>query len=171
MKCPKCNLEIDENIMSCPMCQTELLEQLQPEQEQEAQAAAEEIALLMTANNDIQANIVESLLKVYGIPLSRKYKGNDTFGKIILGLTVNGIDLYVPKSALEEAMGIIENELPEEQENEFEEVLEPEVEIEELEEKYEDRRRFRAWIAILVLIPGILILAGVAIYWIISNLF
>lgn len=170
MKCAKCNLEIDENLMSCPMCQTEVLEQLQPTQEQEA-TAEEETALLMTANNDIQANIVESLLKAYGIPLSRKYKGNDTFGKIILGLTVNGIDLYVPKSALEEAMGIIENELPEEQENVIEEVLEADVEIEALEEKYEDKRRFRAWIAILVLVPGILLLAGVAIYWIISNLF
>ncbi|MDF2841426.1 MAG: hypothetical protein K0Q99_2198, partial [Clostridia bacterium] len=118
-----------------------------------------------------QANIVESLLKAYGIPLSRTYKGNDTFGKIVLGLTVNGIDLYVPKSAIDEAKGIIENELPEEQQMELVEALETEVQTEALKEKYEDKRRSRAWISVLLLIPGILILAGVAIYWIISNLF
>ncbi|OGO76687.1 MAG: hypothetical protein A2Y23_10860 [Clostridiales bacterium GWB2_37_7] len=165
MRCPKCNLDIDENIMSCPMCQTKLLEQLQEEKSEKEGTVG--TALLLTAKDEIQANIVESLLKAYGIPLSRKYKGNDTFGKIVLGLTVNGIDLYVPKSAFEEAKGIIENELPEEQEAEFEEALE----IEAMKEKYEDRRRSRAWIAILFFVPGILILIGVAIYWIISLLF
>jgi hypothetical protein len=169
MKCPKCNLEIDENTMFCSMCQPEMFNQLQEENSVESET--DETALLMTANDEIQANIVESLLKAYGIPLSRKYKGNDTFGKIILGVTVNGIDLYVPKSALVEAKGIIENELPDGQETEFEDAIETEVEIEAMKEKYEEKRRSRAWISILILIPGIVILVGVAIYWIMSIFF
>jgi uncharacterized protein (DUF697 family) len=169
MRCAKCNLEIDENTMFCAMCQPE--KRVQTLDESGIEAWPPETALLMTANDEIQANIVESLLKAYGIPLSRTYKGNDTFGKIVLGLTVNGIDLYVPKSAIDEAKGIIENELPEEQQMELVEALETEVQTEALKEKYEDKRRSRAWISVLLLIPGILILAGVAIYWIISNLF
>jgi flagellar basal body-associated protein FliL len=40
-----------------------------------------------------------------------------------------------------------------------------------MKEKYEEKRRSRAWISILILIPGIVILVGVAIYWIMSIFF
>lgn len=133
---------------------------------------AEEIvgaALLMTAKDEYQANIVESLLKVYGIPSRRVYKGNDVFGKIVMGLTVNGIDLYVPNSALLEARGLIENVAPEGEDQELEET-EEDKESESMKEHYDNKRTSRAWISLLFFVPGIVILAGVAIYWVI-NLF
>lgn len=129
-----------------------------------------ETALLMTAEDEIQANIIESLLKVYGIPVRRKYKGNDTFSKIYMGLTTHGVELLVPKEALEEAKGIIKNEMPNEEdlnEVEFESETE-EAEQQKLREKYDEKRRFRAWIALLFFIPGILAAAVAAIYFIIS---
>jgi pyrophosphatase PpaX len=125
-----------------------------------------ETALLMTANDELQANIIESLLKVYGIPLRRKYKGNDTYGKIFMGLTVHGIDLFVPESALEEAREIIENELPEDAEVEMQ-TEETDESSQQLLEKYNKRRRFRAWIILLFFIPGLAGLAVAAISWII----
>jgi len=169
VKCPKCNLEIDENVMMCPMCQTELL--TSRDEDSEELENRSEAALLMTANDELQANIVESLLKVYGIPLRRKYKGNDTYGRIYMGLTIHGIDLYVPKEALEEAKGIIENELPQEAESDIPEKVESEEETQMLYEKYDRRRRVRAWIVLLFFAPGLIWLAILAIRWIASLLF
>ena len=124
-------------------------------------------ALLMTAKDEIQANIVESLLKVYGIPIRRVFKGNDVFGKVVMGLTVNGIDLYVPSSALSEARGLIDNVAPEGEDPEI--VGEEEIkEIESMKERYDNKRTSRAWISMLFLIPGVVILAAAAIYWVIS---
>ena len=129
-----------------------------------------ETALLTTAEDEIQANIIESLLKVYGIPVRRKYKGNDTFSKIYMGLTAHGVELLVPKDALEEAKGIIKNEMPQAAElREIEQVSEAEeAEQQELRERYDEKRRFRAWIALLFFVPGILVAAAAAVYFIIS---
>lgn len=175
MKCPKCNLDIDENIMQCPMCQTELLEQLQEQDESEFKDGEPvETAVLMTAKDELQANIVESLLAAYGIPLRRLYKGNDSFGRVFMGLTVNGIELYVPKHKLEEAAGIVENEMPKEEDMPEEldvlqpqEDLEDEAELQQLERKYEEKRRARAWMAMIFFIPGIALLVGTVLYRII----
>jgi pyrophosphatase PpaX len=124
-------------------------------------------ALLMTVKDDLQANVVESLLKAYGIPIRRAYKGNDVFGKVVMGLTVNGIDLYVPSSVLLEARGLVENVAPEGEEEDQEKV-EEDKEIENMKESYDNKRTSRAWISILFFVPGVVILAGVAIYWLIS---
>lgn len=126
-------------------------------------------ALLMTVKDELQANIIESLLKVYGIPMRRVFKGNDAFGKIMTGLTVNGIDLYVPSNALLEARGLIENSAPEGEEQECIDTEEYK-EIQDMKERYDNKRISRARISLLFLIPGVAILAGAAIYWII-NLF
>jgi pyrophosphatase PpaX len=135
-----------------------------------------ETTLLVTAKDELQANIVESLLKAYGIPMRRVYKGNDTFGKIVMGLTVNGIDLHVPKSALEEAKGILENEMPLEEDLEMEEIEEAqdseehEESPDQLLEKYDRKRRFRAGLILLFFIPGFVLVAGFAIFWILRLL-
>lgn len=168
MKCPKCNLELDENSMSCPTCQTELNQPGEKDSNKESDMS--EAALLMTANNELQANIVESLLKVYGIPLRRRYKGNDTYGKIVMGLTIHGIDLYVPMSALEEAKGIIENEMPEEEAIELQEPLESEEVTQAELQRYDRRRRFRAWIILLFFMPGLIWVVFALIKWVMSLL-
>jgi soluble P-type ATPase len=124
-------------------------------------------ALLMTAKDELQANVVESLLKVYGIPIRRAYKGNDAFGKVVMGLTVNGIDLYVPSSALSEARGLLENTTPEGEDKEIVE-KEEEKEIESMKERYDSKRTTRAWISMAFFVPGVVILTGAAIYWMIS---
>jgi cation transport ATPase len=125
--------------------------------------------LLMTAEDEIQANIIESLLQVYGIPVRRKYKGNDTFSKIYMGLTTHGVELYVPKAALEEAKDIIKNETSSEEDlKEVEcETAAEQAEQEKLREKYDEKRRVRAWIALLFFTPGILMAAAAAVYLII----
>ncbi|MDF2593601.1 MAG: HAD-superfamily hydrolase, subfamily variant 1 [Clostridia bacterium] len=132
-------------------------------------AESAEAALLMTVKDELQANIIESLLKVYEIPMRRVFKGNDVFGKIVMGLTVNGIDLYVPSSALLEARGLIENSTPVGEEQALE-AAEDDKDIESMKERYDKKRVNRARISLLFFIPGIVILAGVAIYWLVSLL-
>ncbi|NMA92873.1 MAG: hypothetical protein GX973_07140 [Firmicutes bacterium] len=52
---------------------------------------------------DAEAGVVESLLRAYQIPVLRKYREAGNFLKVCMGMTVLGIDLYVPAGYLEQA--------------------------------------------------------------------
>lgn len=56
-----------------------------------------------------------SMLESYGIPCLRDYPGDGSFGKVVLGMSGQGTDIYVPESMLEEARNLLAAE-PEEQE-------------------------------------------------------
>lgn len=62
---------------------------------------------LLNVPDDIEARIIESKLKLYGIPVMRKYRGSSAYVNLYAGNTVFGIDLYVPSRALEAAKEII----------------------------------------------------------------
>jgi hypothetical protein len=66
-------------------------------------------AFLVSAGSDMQADILESKLKFYGIPVMRKYRENGGYLKIYMGATPFGIDLYVPSTLLEDARELIAN--------------------------------------------------------------
>ena len=44
-----------------------------------------------------------NMLEAYGIPCLRIYPGDGSFGKLILGMSGQGVDIYVPSSLLEDA--------------------------------------------------------------------
>ncbi len=62
---------------------------------------------LLNVPGDIEARIIESKLKLYGIPVMRKYRGSSAYVNLYTGNTVFGIDLYVPSRALDIAKNII----------------------------------------------------------------
>lgn len=62
---------------------------------------------LINVSGDIEARIIESKLKVHGIPVMRKYRGASAHVNIYTGNTIFGIDLYVPSRALDAAKDII----------------------------------------------------------------
>jgi len=63
---------------------------------------------LTTAENSIEADILESKLNSEGIPTIRRYGGAGNAMEIIMGMNSNfPIDLYVPETALEDARNII----------------------------------------------------------------
>ena len=63
---------------------------------------------LVTVNNSIEADILESKLMAEGIPVMRKYEGFANAAEIIMGSnTAFQLDLYVPENALEDAKNII----------------------------------------------------------------
>ena len=64
-------------------------------------------ALLITVDDTVEADILESKLQVSGIPVLRQYRETGAYLTLILGKTSFGVDMYVPKDMLEEARNII----------------------------------------------------------------
>ncbi len=75
----------------------------------DAEGRAEESALLCTCGNtDLSDELTVNMLEAYGIPCVRDYPGDGAFGRVIMGASGTGVDIYVPKSMLEEAQKLIE---------------------------------------------------------------
>ena len=70
---------------------------------------AEESAFLCTCKNtDMSDELTVNMLEAYGIPCVRSYPGNGSFGRVIMGTSGTGVDIFVPKSMLETAQKLIE---------------------------------------------------------------
>lgn len=59
---------------------------------------------------DMEAEMLQSMLGAYGIPSIRRLPGDGAFGELILGISGNGIDIYVPADRLAEAQDILKGE-------------------------------------------------------------
>lgn len=66
-------------------------------------------AFLVTADNDLEAGMIESLLKAYGIPVLRKYGQLQRHMKIIAGMSHSSVDIYVLSELLDKAKEILDN--------------------------------------------------------------
>ena len=62
---------------------------------------------------DFEGQIVRSMLTSAGIPVVVQYPNNGEFGRIILGFSGTGLDLYVPETMLEDAQGMLTAEFEE----------------------------------------------------------
>ena len=63
---------------------------------------------LCTANDSMEADILESKLRSENIPSVKKYKGASNFLEIAMGVsTTHPIDIYVPEGLLEDAKNVI----------------------------------------------------------------
>ncbi len=79
----------------------------------------EEPAFLRFASElDMEADMLMNLLEAYSIPVVCKYANNGDFGRVIMGTSGTGVELYVPKSLLEDARDILSSEAEEETEEE-----------------------------------------------------
>jgi len=59
---------------------------------------------------DMEAEMIRSMLEAYGIPSIRRLPGDGAFGELILGMSGNGIDIFVPATMLAEAQDILKGE-------------------------------------------------------------
>ena len=57
---------------------------------------------------DMSDRLLVNMLEAYGIPCLRDYPGDGAFGRVIMGASGTGVDIYVPKSMLEVAQKLIE---------------------------------------------------------------
>ena len=64
---------------------------------------------------DMGDAILTGVLDSCGIPYYRRYPHYGGFGNIILGMSAEGVDIYVPETMLEEAKNILEGESQDEE--------------------------------------------------------
>lgn len=66
-------------------------------------------------SNDLGDELKINMLEAYGIPCLRIYPGDGSFGRLILGMSGQGTDIYVPKSLWEDAVALCSSEPVEEE--------------------------------------------------------
>ena len=60
--------------------------------------------LCRTKNLDMSDELLTNMLEAFGIPCLRIYPGDGVFGKLILGMSGQGVEIYVPHTMLEDAI-------------------------------------------------------------------
>ena len=72
-------------------------------------------AFLCTCRNlNMGDELLINMLQAYGIPCLRMYPGDGSFGKIVLGMSGLGTDIYVPESMLSDAIALCKEDKHEE---------------------------------------------------------
>ena len=77
--------------------------------------AEEAVLLCSRSNTDLSDELTVNMLEAYGIPCVRSYPGDGSFGRVVLGASGTGVDIYVPKSMLEDAKTLLEGEIDDEE--------------------------------------------------------
>ena len=83
-------------------------------------AAGEPVAPVFLAHrtsNDMADTMLVSLLEAYGIPTLLQYPNDGEFGRVILGISGGGADIYVPETEYEAAMELLNGEVVEDDED------------------------------------------------------
>ena len=57
---------------------------------------------------DMTDEMIVNLLEAYGIPCVRQYPNDGDFGRLILGVSGPGVEIYVPKTMYEDAVNLTE---------------------------------------------------------------
>lgn len=70
--------------------------------------------LCQRLSTDLSDQLTMNMLQAYGIPSLSMERGNGHLGRLILGISGYGVDIYVPKSLLQDAKQLIEEENHEE---------------------------------------------------------
>lgn len=72
------------------------------------------VFLCNCSNSDMSDELRINMLEAYGIPCLRMYPVDGSFGKVVLGMSGFGTDIYVPQSLLDDATALCEEENNEE---------------------------------------------------------
>lgn len=106
--CPICKAEYREGFNNCNDCKVPLVPALEEEANEELHIDEYDTEeFLMSVLDDNHANVIESILQQYNIPMFRRYKESGGYMKIVWARTPFGIDLYVPSKALEYSREIL----------------------------------------------------------------
>lgn len=55
---------------------------------------------------DMSDEMLVNMLEAYGIPCLRQYPSDGDFGRLIIGVSGPGTDIYVPKSMYQDALNL-----------------------------------------------------------------
>ncbi len=81
--------------------------------------------LTMILGPQSQVELTANLLQAYDIPSFCRYPNDGEFGKVILGVSGNGTELYVPETMLEDARNILCADIVEDEEDLIQEGTKP----------------------------------------------
>jgi len=123
MWCPDCNREFDSG-ERCPVCggalrdkpalswgRSRAMGQLTEAWPRSAEGSPEEPVMLTHCSCvDMEDEITAGILEAYGIPCLRLLPGDGSFGKVLMGMSGAGVDIYVPESLYEEACQLLKGE-------------------------------------------------------------
>lgn len=70
----------------------------------------EPVFLKAEKNLDMSDELLVNMLEAYQIPCLRIYPGDGPFGRVVLGVSGWGVNIYVPKSLYEDAKELIKGE-------------------------------------------------------------
>ena len=70
----------------------------------------EPVRLCTCMSVDMSDELKINMLEAYGIPCLKAYPGDGGFGKLILGMSGQGVDILVPKSMYEDAVALCNEE-------------------------------------------------------------
>ncbi|BCN31343.1 putative signal transducing protein [Anaeromicropila herbilytica] len=117
MYCPKCKSEYREEFTTCPDCNEPLVKQLMEEKDIVI-GAIDEVKLLSAAN-EVEAELIMNLLKSNDISCFKKSKGMGGYMNVYMGYSVFGEDIYVDQTDYDRAKDILDElQLEEDNENE-----------------------------------------------------
>lgn len=68
------------------------------------------VFLCRCSNLDMNDRIVVNMLEAYGIPCLQLFPGDGGFGRVVLGMSGLGTDIYVPASLFEDAKELCKGE-------------------------------------------------------------
>ena len=66
--------------------------------------------LMKCTQLDMADQLTVNMLEAYGIPCLIRYPHSGEFGKIVLGMSGFGTEIYVPETLLEDAVALLESE-------------------------------------------------------------
>lgn len=70
----------------------------------------EPVFLCNCKNLDLSDELRINMLEAYNIPCLRLYPGDGGFGRVVLGMSGQGTDIYVPKSLKDDAIELCKEE-------------------------------------------------------------
>ena len=110
----------------------------------------EKTELLITVNNNFEAEEIETYLHSFKIPVLKKYRDSGDYLKVYMGNTIYGIDIYVPSELFDKAREAIKV-------FNFPDVTSRiDDEMETLAKKRKRLQRIIAWIIVILFAPGVL---------------
>ena len=89
-------------------CYSELLKRWPKDENDQPEAP---VFLRSEKNLDMSDELLVNMLEAYQIPCLRVYPGDGSFGRVVLGTSGWGVDIYVPESLYEDAKALTEGEV------------------------------------------------------------
>lgn len=104
--CSKCKAEYIDGVTRCGDCDVELIDE-KSETEEDIVNKPVDWALLKNFSES-ETYVIETLLKEEGIPVLKRRRGVGGYLKVSAGMSIFGVDIYVPSEELNRAKELLE---------------------------------------------------------------